>query len=162
VPSRKHKQILALPQAPQQFKQMLMGPASPFFSRPCFRDEVAGATGRRAILQLDFEMSLPAGGRVNVAETSCSSFESFSDKRVSPVPFLRNTYAESMLKYVPTSRLRKPARHPRPTDFFAGVDFPSLKGNPCAASWPTAPAARASSSSLAQIRHLHRRRVTGT
>jgi aspartyl-tRNA synthetase len=137
VPSRKHKgKFYALPQAPQQFKQMLMASGFDryFQIAPCFRDEDArGDRSPGEFYQLDFEMSFAEQEDVlNVAETVLfDTFEAFSDKRVSPVPFQRITYAESMLKYGSDKPdLRNPLVIRDLTDFFAGVDFPLFKGKP--------------------------------
>ncbi len=137
VPSRKHKgKFYALPQAPQQFKQLLMvsGFDRYFQVAPCFRDEDArGDRSPGEFYQLDFEMAFAEQEDVlSVAESVLyDTFEAFSDKRVSPVPFRRITYAESMLKYgTDKPDLRNPLVICDLTDFFAGVDFPLFKGKP--------------------------------
>ncbi len=137
VPSRKHKgKFYALPQAPQQFKQMLMvsGFDKYFQIAPCFRDEDArGDRSPGEFYQLDFEMAFSEQEDVlNVAESVLfDTFEAFSDNRISPAPFKRITFAESMLKYgTDKPDLRNPLINCDLTDFFSGVDFPLFKGKP--------------------------------
>jgi len=137
VPSRKHKgRFYALPQAPQQFKQLLMvsGFDKYFQIAPCFRDEDArGDRSPGEFYQLDFEMAFAEQEDVfAVAETVLySTFSKFSDKNVSPPPFRRLTYAETMLKYgTDKPDLRNPLEICDLTDFFARVDFPLFKNRP--------------------------------
>jgi aspartyl-tRNA synthetase len=137
VPSRKHKgRFYALPQAPQQFKQMLMvsGFDKYFQIAPCFRDEDArGDRSPGEFYQLDFEMSFAEQEDVlEVAESVLhDTFTQFSDKRVSPAPFRRLTYAESVLHYgTEKPDLRNPLVIEDLTEFFAGVEFPLFKGKP--------------------------------
>ena len=137
VPSRKHKgKFYALPQAPQQFKQMLMvsGFDKYYQIAPCFRDEDArGDRSPGEFYQLDFEMAFAEQEDVlTVAETVLhDTFKSFTDKRVSPAPFRRLTYAETMLKYgTDKPDLRNPLVNCDLTEFFSGVDFPLFKGKP--------------------------------
>jgi aspartyl-tRNA synthetase len=105
VPSRKHKgKFYALPQAPQQFKQLLMvsGFDKYFQIAPCFRDEDARIDRSPGeFYQLDFEMSFAAQeDAFAVAEQVLSeTFRRFSDKKISPAPFVRIPFAEAMLKY---------------------------------------------------------------
>ncbi len=137
VPSRKHKgKFYALPQAPQQFKQMLMvsGFDRYFQIAPCFRDEDArGDRSPGEFYQLDFEMAFADQEDVlHVGEQVLyETFKKFSDKKVSPVPFKRLTFAESMLKYgTDKPDLRNPLIIHDLTGFFANVDFPLFKGKP--------------------------------
>ena len=137
VPSRKHKgKFYALPQAPQQFKQMLMvsGFDKYYQIAPCFRDEDArGDRSPGEFYQLDFEMAFAEQEDVlTVAETVLyDTFKNFTDKRVSPAPFRRITYAETMLQYgTDKPDLRNPLKNCDLTEFFAGVDFPLFKGKP--------------------------------
>ena len=137
VPSRKHKgKFYALPQAPQQFKQLLMtsGFDRYFQIAPCFRDEDARQDRSPGeFYQLDFEMSFATQEDVfEVAETVVyNTFKEFSSKEVSKPPFRRITFAESMLKYgTDKPDLRNPLIIEDLTDFFAGVDFPLFKGKP--------------------------------
>ncbi len=137
VPSRKHPgKFYALPQAPQQFKQLLMvsGFDKYFQIAPCFRDEDArGDRSPGEFYQLDFEMSFSEQEDVlEVAEKVLfHTFEKFTDKRVSKPPFKRFSYAESMLKYGSDKPdLRNPLVICDLTDFFADVEFPAFRGRP--------------------------------
>jgi aspartyl-tRNA synthetase len=106
VPSRLHPgKFYALPQAPQQFKQLLMvaGFDRYFQIAPCFRDE-AGRADRSPgeFYQLDFEMSYVTQEDVFAAIEPVlhGVFEEFAgDRRVSPAPFPRIAYADAMLGY---------------------------------------------------------------
>lgn len=137
VPSRKHPGMFyALPQAPQQFKQLLMvsGFDRYFQIAPCFRDEDARSdrlTGD--FYQLDFEMSFATQEDVfDVAEdVMVSCFSNFSDKTITKPPFPRITYQESMLKYgTDKPDLRNPLIICDLTDYFSDVDFMPFKGKP--------------------------------
>ena len=137
VPSRKHPgKFYALPQAPQQFKQLLMvsGFDRYFQIAPCFRDEDARADRSPGeFYQLDFEMAFATQEEVlEVCEDVIyDTFKTFSDKKVTPRPFRRITYAEAMMKYGSDKPdLRNPLVICDLTDFFAGVDFPAFKGRP--------------------------------
>jgi aspartyl-tRNA synthetase len=137
VPARKHPgKFYALPQAPQQFKQLLMisGFDRYFQIAPCFRDEDArGDRTPGEFYQLDFEMAFATQEDVfAVTETVIyNTFKKFSDKRVSPTPFRRIPYREAMLKYgTDKPDLRNPLVISDLTGFFADVEFPAFKGKP--------------------------------
>lgn len=137
VPSRKHHgKFYALPQAPQIFKQLLMvsGFDRYFQIAPCFRDEDARADRSPGeFYQLDFEMSFAGQEDVfNAAEKVLYDvFKTFSNKTVSPAPFKRLTYAESMLKYgTDKPDLRNPLVIEDMSQFFADVDFAPFKNIP--------------------------------
>lgn len=137
VPSRKHKgKFYALPQAPQQFKQLLMvsGFDRYYQVAPCFRDEDARQDRSPGeFYQLDFEMAFATQEDVlEVCENVIyDTFKTFSDKKISPAPFKRITYADAMMKYGSDKPdLRNPLVNIDLTDFFAGVDFPLFKGKP--------------------------------
>lgn len=137
VPSRKHKgKFYALPQAPQQFKQMLMvsGFDKYFQIAPCFRDEDArGDRSPGEFYQLDFEMAFAEQDDVlGVAETVLyDTFKKFTEKRVSQAPFRRITYADAMLHYgCDKPDLRNPLLICDLTDFFKGVEFAAFKNKP--------------------------------
>ena len=105
VPSRLNPgEFYALPQAPQQFKQLLMvsGFDKYFQIAPCFRDEDARADRAPGeFYQLDMEMSYATQEDVfSVIEPVIyNTFTKFSDKKVVEYPFPRITYKEAMLKY---------------------------------------------------------------
>jgi aspartyl-tRNA synthetase len=110
VPSRVHPgKFYALPQAPQMFKQLLMvaGFDRYFQIAPCFRDEDARADRSPGeFYQLDFEMSYVTQEDVfqAIEPVLHGVFEEFADwqgkgRSVSPLPFKRIPYRESMLKY---------------------------------------------------------------
>ncbi len=105
VPSRLHPgKFYALPQAPQQFKQLLMvsGIDKYFQIAPCFRDEDARADRAPGeFYQLDMEMSFATQEDVfQVMEpVMYNTFKKFSDKKIAQYPFPRITYKEAMLKY---------------------------------------------------------------
>ncbi|MBQ9975295.1 MAG: aspartate--tRNA ligase [Clostridia bacterium] len=135
VPSRKHKgKFYALPQAPQQFKQLLMtsGFDRYFQIAPCFRDEDARQDRSPGeFYQLDFEMAFATQEDVfSVAETVVyNTFTKFSNKTVSKPPFRRITFAESMLKYgTDKPDLRNPLIIQDLTDFFAKNEFLTING----------------------------------
>ena len=137
VPSRKHPgKFYALPQAPQQFKQLLMvsGFDRYFQIAPCFRDEDARADRSPGeFYQLDFEMAFATQEDVlEVCEdVAYNTFKTFSDKEVTEKPFRRITYADAMMKYGSDKPdLRNPLIICDLTDFFAGVSFPAFKGRP--------------------------------
>ena len=137
VPSRKHHgKFYALPQAPQIFKQLLMvsGFDRYFQIAPCFRDEDSRADRSPGeFYQLDFEMAFATQEEVfAVAEgVMCETFAKFSDKTVTPAPFPRIPYAESMLKYGSDKPdLRNPLIIRDLTDFFADVDFAPFRNKP--------------------------------
>lgn len=135
VPSRKHKgKFYALPQAPQQFKQLLMtsGFDRYFQIAPCFRDEDARQDRSPGeFYQLDFEMSFATQEDVfEVAEKVVyNTFKEFSDKKVSKPPFKRITFAEAMLNYgTDKPDLRNPLLIKDLTDFFAKHEFLNING----------------------------------
>lgn len=105
VPSRVHPgKFYALPQAPQQFKQLLMvsGFDKYFQIAPCFRDEDARADRSPGeFYQLDMEMSYVTQEDVFAAIEPVLEgvFKEFGDKKVTDAPFPRITYKEAMLKY---------------------------------------------------------------
>ena len=137
VPSRKHKgKFYALPQAPQQFKQLLMvsGFDRYFQIAPCFRDEDARQDRSPGeFYQLDFEMAFATQQEVlEVCEDVIYEvFKTYSDKKISDKPFRRITYKDAMMQFgTDKPDLRNPLRIIDLTDFFAGVDFPLFKGKP--------------------------------
>ena len=105
VPSRIHPgKFYALPQAPQQFKQLIMaGGFDKYFQiAPCFRDEDARADRSPGeFYQLDMEMAFVEQDDVfNAIEPILHSvFTTFSDFNVTETPFPRITYADAMSRY---------------------------------------------------------------
>jgi aspartyl-tRNA synthetase len=137
VPSRKHKGMFyALPQAPQQFKQLLMASGFDryFQIAPCFRDEDARLDRSPGeFYQLDYEMAYATQEDVfAVAErVMYTVFTRFSDLAVSKPPFRRIPYMEAMLRYGSDKPdLRNPLYIIDLTEFFAGVDFAPFRGRP--------------------------------
>ena len=135
VPSRVHPgKFYALPQAPQMFKQLLMvaGFDRYFQIAPCFRDEDARADRSPGeFYQLDFEMSYVTQDDVFAAIEPVlhGIFEEFADfdgkgRTVSPLPFRRIPYRESMLKYGNDKPdLRNPILIADVSEFFKGSGF---------------------------------------
>ena len=127
VPSRMHPgKFYALPQAPQMFKQLVMvaGFDRYFQIAPCFRDEDARADRSPGeFYQLDVEMSFVTQEDVFAAIEPVMEgvFTEFSDRPVSPAPFRRIPFAESMLKYGNDKPdLRNPIEIQDVTEIFEG------------------------------------------
>ena len=104
VPSRNFKgKFYALPQAPQIYKELLMvGGIDKYFQvAPCFRDEDARSDRTLEFYQLDLEMSFVTEENVLLfgEEIFHSVFTKYSDKKVSPKPFRRISYNDSMDMY---------------------------------------------------------------
>ena len=136
VPSRMHPgKFYALPQAPQQFKQMLMmsGFDRYFQIAPCFRDEDARADRSPGeFYQLDIEMSFVTQEDVfnTIEPLMFEIFSKFSNKKFSKPPFVRIPYTESMLKYGNDKPdLRNPIEIIDVTDIFAASTFKVFKDN---------------------------------
>jgi aspartyl-tRNA synthetase len=136
VPSRLHPgKFYALPQAPQQFKQLLMvsGFDRYFQIAPCFRDEDARADRSPGeFYQLDVEMSFVTQEDVfNAIEpVMFKIFNKFSSKRITAPPFTRITYRDSMLKYGSDKPdLRNPIVISDVTEIFRDSNFTIFKEN---------------------------------
>lgn len=131
VPARNHPgKFYALPQAPQQFKQLLMvaGFDRYFQIAPCFRDEASRADRSPGeFYQLDFEMSFVTQEDVfNTIEPILHGvFDEFADGRdVGKPPFVRIPYDESLLKYGSDKPdLRNPIIISDVTEAFRGSSF---------------------------------------
>jgi aspartyl-tRNA synthetase len=131
VPARNHPgKFYALPQAPQQFKQLLMvaGFDKYFQIAPCFRDEASRADRSPGeFYQLDFEMSFVTQEDVfnTIEPVIAGVFEEFSSgRRVTKPPFVRIAYDEAMLKYGSDKPdLRNPLEIRDVTAAFAGSGF---------------------------------------
>ena len=131
VPARNHPgKFYALPQAPQQFKQLAMvaGFDRYFQIAPCFRDEASRADRSPGeFYQLDFEMSYVTQEDVfnTIEPVIASVFEEFANGRaVTKPPFVRIPYDTSMLKYGSDKPdLRNPIEITDVTAQFAGSGF---------------------------------------
>jgi aspartyl-tRNA synthetase len=131
VPSRVHPgKFYALPQAPQQFKQLLMtaGFDRYFQIAPCFRDEDGRADRSPGeFYQLDLEMSFVTQDDVFAALEPVLQgvFEEFADGRsVSPAPFPRLPYDEAIARYgTDKPDLRNPLLIHDVTEVFRGSEF---------------------------------------
>ena len=137
VPSRKWKgKFYALPQAPQQFKQLLMvsGFDKYFQIAPCFRDEDARADRSPGeFYQLDFEMSFATQEDVFRAgeEVLTAAFEKFAPEgaKVTPAPYPVISYKQAMLEFGSDKPdLRNPLRIIDVTEFFSRCTFKAFHG----------------------------------
>ncbi len=136
VPSRIHPgKFYALPQAPQQFKQLLMvaGFDRYFQIAPCFRDEASRADRSPGeFYQLDFEMSFVTQEDVFAAiePVIAGIFEEFGRGReVSKPPFIRIPYWEAMQQYGSDKPdLRNPLKMQDATHVFRGSGFKIFAG----------------------------------
>ena len=134
VPSRLHKgEFYALPQAPQQFKQLLMvsGFDKYYQIAPCFRDEDPRADRAPGeFYQLDFEMSFATQEDVfKVIETVVPAvFKEHTDWEVDEGPFVRIPYKEAMEKYgIDKPDLRNPLIIQDATNLFKNTEFNAFK-----------------------------------
>jgi len=137
VPSRKWKgKFYALPQAPQQFKQLLMvsGFDKYFQIAPCFRDEDARADRSPGeFYQLDFEMSFATQEDVFRAgeEVLTAAFEKFAPEgaKVTPAPYPVISYKQAMLEFGSDKPdLRNPLRIIDVSEFFERCTFKAFHG----------------------------------
>lgn len=136
VPSRVHPgEFYALPQAPQQFKQLIMcaGFDRYFQIAPCFRDEDARADRSPGeFYQLDIEMAFATQEDVfNAVEPVLTGvFEEFGgDRKIAETPYPRIPYKEAMRKYGSDKPdLRNPIEMQAVTEHFAGSGFKVFAG----------------------------------
>ena len=137
VPSRKYKgKFYALPQAPQQYKQLLMvsGFDKYFQIAPCFRDEDARADRSPGeFYQLDFEMSFATQEDVFRVgeEVLTETFEKFAPEGydVTKAPYPVISYKQAMLEFgTDKPDLRNPLRIIDVTDFFQRCTFKPFHG----------------------------------
>ncbi len=137
VPSRKYKgKFYALPQAPQQYKQLLMvsGFDKYFQIAPCFRDEDARADRSPGeFYQLDFEMSFATQEDVFRVgeEVLTATFEKFAPEgyTVTKAPYPVISYQQAMLEFgTDKPDLRNPLRIIDLTEFFQGCSFKPFIG----------------------------------
>ena len=138
VPARKHPgKFYALPQAPQQFKQLLMASGFDryFQIAPCFRDEDArGDRTPGEFYQLDMEMSFAEQDDVLgvLEEVLVPVFEKFGlyGDRVTPAPFQRIPYLEAMEKYgTDKPDLRIDLEIQDATSLLQNIGFAPFEGN---------------------------------
>ena len=129
VPARLHPgKFYALPQAPQQFKQLLMvaGFDRYFQIAPCFRDEDLRADRSPEFYQLDMEMSFVTQEDVfgAIEPVLKSVFEKFGVKKVIDQKFPHITYEDSISKYgIDKPDLRNPIVISAANEVFAGSEF---------------------------------------
>ena len=135
VPSRVHPgTFYALPQAPQQFKQLLMvaGFDKYFQIAPCFRDEDARADRSPGeFYQLDMEMSYVTQDEIFdvIEDVVGGTFDEFTEWNFDRKPFVRIPYKESMLKYGNDKPdLRNPLEIFDVTENFRGCGFKAFAG----------------------------------
>ena len=135
VPSRLHPgEFYALPQAPQQFKQLLMvsGFDKYYQIAPCFRDEDPRADRAPGeFYQLDFEMSFAEQEDVLkvLGEIFTTVFKTHTNWKVDEAPFIKIPYLEAMEKYGSDKPdLRNPLIIQDVTDVFEKVEFNAFKG----------------------------------
>ena len=134
VPSRLNPgEFYALPQAPQQFKQLLMvGGFNKYFQiAPCFRDEDPRADRAPGeFYQLDFEMSFATQEDVFkvIEDVVPSTFEKFSNWKVDKGPFVKIPYREAMEKYgIDKPDLRNPLMIQDATEIFKDSEFKAFE-----------------------------------
>lgn len=137
VPSRVHKgEFYALPQAPQQYKQLLMtaGFDKYYQIAPCFRDEDARADRSPGeFYQVDFEMAFATQEDVFAVgeELLTETFERFAPEGsiITQAPYPVYSYAEAMLQFgTDKPDLRNPLRIIDVTEFFSRCTFKAFHG----------------------------------
>ena len=134
VPSRLHPgEFYALPQAPQQFKQLLMisGFDKYYQIAPCFRDEDPRADRAPGeFYQVDFEMSFATQEDVlhTMEELITTIFKKHTNWKVDEAPFIRIPYREAMEKYgIDKPDLRNPLIIQDATELFKDSEFNAFK-----------------------------------
>ena len=134
VPSRLHPgEFYALPQAPQQFKQLLMisGFDKYYQIAPCFRDEDPRADRAPGeFYQVDFEMSFATQEDVlhTMEELITTVFKKHTNWKVDEAPFIRIPYKEAMEKYgIDKPDLRNPLIIQDATELFKDSEFNAFK-----------------------------------
>lgn len=134
VPSRLHAgKFYALPQAPQQFKQLLMvsGFDKYYQIAPCFRDEDPRADRAPGeFYQMDFEMAFATQGDVFkvIEKVIPVVFKTHTNWDVTKGPFIRIPYAEAMEKYgIDKPDLRNPLIIKDATELFTNTEFNAFK-----------------------------------
>ena len=136
VPSRLHPgEFYALPQAPQQFKQLIMisGFDKYYQIAPCFRDEDPRADRAPGeFYQLDFEMAFATQEDVLgvIEQVIPAVFKEHTNWQVDEGPFIRIPYREAMEKYgIDKPDLRNPLIIQDATEIFKNTEFNAFKGN---------------------------------
>ena len=134
VPSRLHPgEFYALPQAPQQFKQLLMisGFDKYFQIAPCFRDEDPRADRAPGeFYQVDFEMAFATQEDVLkvIEELITNVFKKHTNWKLTDAPFVRIPYREAMEKYgIDKPDLRNPLIIQDATEIFKNTEFNAFK-----------------------------------
>ncbi len=136
VPSRLHKgKFYALPQAPQQYKQLLMvsGFEKYFQFAKCFRDEDLRGDRQFEFLQLDMEMSFVT--REDVMDLNEKLLieivtKLYPHKKIQEIPFPKITYKEAIQKYnIDKPDIRKDKTDPHLLAFCWIIDFPFFEKN---------------------------------
>lgn len=129
VPARLHPgKFYALPQAPQQFKQLLMvsGFDRYFQIAPCFRDEDLRADRSPEFYQLDIEMAFVSQEEVfaTIEPVLAGVFKEFGSKKLEESTFQRISYQEAMLFYGSDKPdLRNPLKIAEASEIFVGSGF---------------------------------------
>jgi len=134
VPSRLHSgEFYALPQAPQQLKQLLMvaGLEKYFQIARCFRDEDLRGDRQPEFTQLDLEMSFPEQKDIlAITEALMIETAKLAGKKLTFKPFKVLTYAEAMKKYkTDKPDLRKNKKDPKEACFVWIIDWPLFGWN---------------------------------